>query len=106
MRKKLKIMYTNADQLTKKKKRELDELVSTEEPHIIAICEVKPKKWKEERLIQDYVINDYSPYETNALNKVGRGIVILIHKSMKNLVLEVRPTLDFQEVYMLKIKMD
>ena len=45
MRKKLKIMYTNADQLTKKKKRELDELVSTEEPHIIAICEVKPKKW-------------------------------------------------------------
>ena len=81
-------------------------MVSKEQPHIIAICEVKPKNGKKEYLIQDYVIEGYSePYETNALNKIGRGIVILIHESMNNLVLEVKPTSEFKEACLLEVKL-
>ena len=56
---KLKIIYTNADQLTSLKKQELRELVSQAQPHIIAVCEVKPKHGKE-RLIQDYSFDGLS----------------------------------------------
>ena len=39
----MKIVYTNADQFTNTKKCELIELIEREEPHIVAINEVKPK---------------------------------------------------------------
>jgi len=80
-------------------------VISKEQPDIIAICEVKPKHSKKERLIQDYHIEGYSePYETNALNNVGRGIIVLTHKSIKNVV-EVTPNSEFQEVCLLEIKL-
>ena len=59
VRKKLNVLYTNADQLTKTKKRELDEIVSKEQSHIIATCEVKPKNGKKECMIQDYAVQGY-----------------------------------------------
>ena len=103
---KLNIMYTNADQLTKKKKQELIEVVTKTRPHIIAICEVKPKNWKNERLIQDYAIQGYSePHQTNALNRVGRGIIILTHESIKDLVVDVQIASEFQEACMIEIKL-
>ena len=97
-------MYSNADQLTKQKKIELIEVVSKEQPDIIAICEVKPKHSKKERLIQDYYMKGYELYETNATNDVGRGIVVLTHESIKNVV-EVKPKGEFQEVCLLEIKL-
>ena len=39
----IKIMSTNADQLTFEKKDELIKLIETEKPMIIAVCEVKLK---------------------------------------------------------------
>ena len=106
-RKNLKIFYTNADQLTNSKKRELNEVVIKEQPDIIAICEVKPKNGKKERLIQDYSIEGYSePYETNATNNVGRGIVVLVHESLKNLVLEIKLNSKFQEVCLIEVKLE
>ena len=81
---KLKILYTNADQLTPTKKIELKELISRKKPHIIAICEVKPKNGKE-KLIQDYKIDGFSDiYHTNVENKKGRGIVILVHQTLSH----------------------
>ena len=37
----IKIIYTNADQLTLSKKHELQALSQKEKPHLISICEVK-----------------------------------------------------------------
>ncbi|XP_066935451.1 uncharacterized protein [Clytia hemisphaerica] len=103
--KKRPLIVTLNNQLTKIKKKELNEVISKEQPDIIAICEVKPKHSKKERLIQDYHIEGYSePYETNALNDVGRGIIVLTHKSIKNVV-EVTPNSEFQEVCLLEIKL-
>ena len=39
----INIMFTNADQFTTMKRLELLEFVERKKPHIIAICEVKPK---------------------------------------------------------------
>ena len=39
----INITYTNTDQFTTKKNLELLEFVERAKPHIIAICEVKPK---------------------------------------------------------------
>ena len=39
----INIMYTNADQFATMKKSGLLEFVERKKPHIIAICEVKPK---------------------------------------------------------------
>ena len=102
---KLKIIYTNAT-LTALKKQELKELVSRSQPHIIAVCEVKPKNGKE-RLIQDYSFDGYSvPYQTNAINRTGRGIIILVHKSLSHHVLHVNATIKYEEVCLLEIKLE
>ena len=51
----INIMYTNADQFTAMKKSELLEFVEQKKPHVIEICEVKPKIPRE-RTGLDYVI--------------------------------------------------
>ena len=84
----------------------MNEVVSKEQPDIIAICEVKPKNGKKERLIQDYSIDGYSePYETNATNNVGRGIVVLVNESIKDRVLEITLKSEFQEACLLEVKL-
>ena len=39
----IKVMFTNADQLTSSKMTELTYKIEEEKPLIIAVCEVKPK---------------------------------------------------------------
>ena len=55
----INIMYTNADQFTTMNRSELLEFVEQKKPHIIAVCEVKPKIPRE-RAEQDYAIPGYS----------------------------------------------
>ena len=101
----MKIIYTNADQLTAMKKQELEELVSQSQPHIIAVYEIKPKNGKKQ-LIQDYSFDGYSvTYQTNGINKTGRGIIILVHKSISHHVLQVIATIKYEEVCLLEFKL-
>ena len=54
----MKIVYANADQFTNTKKCEFIELIEREEPHIVAINEVKPKNGAEQR-DQDFAIEQF-----------------------------------------------
>ena len=66
----INIMYANADQFIKMKKSELLEFVERKKPHVIAICEVKPKISRE--LVElDYVIPGYSLYPVNLDSNIG-----------------------------------
>ena len=60
----INIMYANPDQFITMKKSELLEFVERKKPHVIAICEVKPKIPRE-RVELDYVILGYSLYPVN-----------------------------------------
>ena len=55
----INIMYTNADQFTTMKQSELLEFAERKKPHILSICEVKPKILRE-RIELDHVIPGYS----------------------------------------------
>ena len=94
-------MYTNADQLTSLKKSELRELITQHKPHIIAICEVKPKNGAE-RTLQDYTMNGYVLHHTNIDSNVGRGIAIYVHSSIANLISQINTT-PFREACILEI---
>ena len=63
-------MYTNADQFTTMKRLELLEFVERKKPHIIAICEVKPKIPRE-RTELGYVIPGYSLHPVNLDSNMG-----------------------------------
>ena len=78
-------------------------MVSREQPHIIAICEVKPKNGAE-RLIQEFSIDGYLDFSTNLDTHKGRGMIILIHASISNLVLKINP-LPVEEACVLEIKL-
>ena len=47
------------------------ELATREMPHLIAVCEVKPKN-EAERTIQDYILENYVTHHTNADTDKGR----------------------------------
>ena len=74
----INVMYPNVDQFTKIKKSDLLEFVERNKPHIISICEVKPKVPRE-RTELDYVIPGYSLHPVNLDSNIGRGIIIHIH---------------------------
>ena len=88
-------MYTNADQFTTTKKSELLKFAERKKAHIIAICEVKPKSPRE-RTELDYVILD---------SNIGRGIIIYIHSSIDNCVIQINPDIKFSEVCLLEIRL-
>lgn len=100
----MKILFTNADQLTKIKKQELEDITAREKPHIVAICEIKPKsgeKWQ----LHEYEISDYKVVNhTNADNEKGRGIVILAHSSINHLVIDVKPV-EFEEACIIEVRL-
>ena len=77
--KEMKILYTNTDQLTNLKKHELESMVYSEQPHLIALCEVKPKNGELRQLVE-YEIKEYNVCNyTNINDNEGRGIIILSH---------------------------
>ena len=90
-------MYTNADQFTTMKKSELLEFVERKKPHIIAICEVK-RKIPRERTELDYVIPGYSLHPVNLDLSIRRGIIIYIHSSIDNCVIQINPNIKFSEI--------
>ena len=101
----LKILFTNTDQLNKSKKHELENLVQREKPHLIALCEVKPKYGDQKQLIE-YAINGYKiSNHTNIQSSKGRGMVILSHHSIAHLVMDVNCTVDFEEACIVEIRL-
>eukprot|EP00111_Clytia_hemisphaerica_P003697 TCONS_00010596-protein len=101
----LRTIYTNADQMTSKKKNELLKTVIAEQPHIIAITEVNTKRVSE-RKDQDYSFENYStPYKTNIGMKKRRGIIILVHNSIEQLILQIETKIRFEEVCLIEIEM-
>ena len=72
---KLSCIYTNADQLNNKF-NELQLLVKTHDPDIIAITEVKPKNCRFQPQIGEYLLDGYDMWGANIENKSGRGCLL------------------------------
>ena len=100
----INVMYINADQFITMKKLELLDFVERKKPHIIAICEVKPKIPRE-RTELDYVIPGYSLHQVNLDSNIGQGIIIYIHSSIDNGIIQVNPDIKFSEVCLLEIRL-
>ena len=83
----INVMYINADQFITMKKLELLDFVERKKPHIIAICEVKPKIPRE-RTELDHVIPGYSLRPVNLNSNIRRGIIMYIHSSIDNCVIQ------------------
>ena len=81
----LVVWYTNADVLTQDKIVELMMRIknSDKPPHLIAICEVKPKNYNRKLEEIEYKIKDYSLVHEN-LNDPGqtRGLAVYVHDSL------------------------
>ena len=81
--KRLSIMTTNADVLTKDKLAELRRDAKNEKPDIIAVSEVKPKNYEKMRTLAEYKIKGYLPEPLNIDNKVvGRGMLVYINEAL------------------------
>ena len=100
----INIVYTNASQFTTMKKSELLKFVQRKRPHVIAIFEVKPKIPRE-RTELDYVILGYSLHPVNLYSNIGRGIIIYIHSSTDNGIIQINLDIKFSEVCLLKIRL-
>ncbi|XP_066924072.1 uncharacterized protein [Clytia hemisphaerica] len=101
----MKILYTNPDQLTSFKKKELQSMAREEKPHIIAICEAKTKAGALKEL-HEYEFDDYKiASQVNLDTDQGRGIVIFVHISIKHLVIDVKPPVTFNEVCMIEVQL-
>ena len=101
----LKIMYTNADQLTPSKKMELIKRIELHKPLVVAVCEAKPKNSKEHSLL-DYDIPNFTLHPTNLDKKdVGRGIAIYSHESIDRSVIQVKSEVAFNEACMLEVRL-
>ena len=72
---KLICIYTNADQLNNKF-NELQLLVKTHDPDIIAITEVKPKNCRFQPQIGEYLLDGYNMWGANIENKSGRSCLL------------------------------
>ena len=99
-----KILYTNADQFTHAKKDELKQRIVTEQPMLIAICEVKTKNWKE-MTETDYNIDGYTINSTNLDKTSGRGIIIYIHNSLEKSALQIRAKTSFEEACLIEMRL-
>ena len=101
----MKILYTNTDQLTDLKKYELESMVLCKKPRLIALCEVKPKNGEVRHLVE-YEMKDYSVCNhTNINNNEGRGIIILAHSSIRNQIVDIQCTSNFEEVFLIKVRL-
>ena len=74
----IKVMFTNADQLTSSKMTELTYKIEEEKSLIIAVFEVKPKNARDCTL-KDCEIPNYSLHPVNLENNTGRGIAVYSH---------------------------
>jgi len=102
----MRILYTNADQLTSSKKFELLQIVKEMKPHIIAVCEVKPKNGSE-RTTMDFNIDNYTLYSTNLApgSNTGRGIAVYVHVNIDSGVSMVPISIKFEEACLLEFNL-
>ena len=100
----LKIMFTNADQLTTSKMTELKKKIESEKPLIIAVCEVKPKVSKELDEM-DYEIPGYTMHPMNLDKNIGRGIAVYTHSSLNKSTIQIDSDLSFEEVCLLELRL-
>ena len=101
----IKIMFSNADQLTSPKMCELITKIQQEHPMIVAICEVKPKNAAKERSEQDYKIRDYSLHPVNLTNDQGRGIAVYTHYSLDKSIVQINSDMNFEEACLLEVRL-
>ena len=101
----MKILFTNADQLTTAKMAELNAKVSQEKPLIIAVTEVKLENSKKERTLEDYQVPGYSLHTTNLDKSTGRGIAILTHCSIDKSVTQINTNQSFDEACLIEIRL-
>ena len=78
----MRVLFTNADQLTTSKMAELRVRVNQEKPHILAVSEVKIKNPRKEHASEDYTISGYSLHPINLDKSSGRGILVYTHSSI------------------------
>lgn len=100
----LKVMYTNADQLTSEKMTELKKHIESAKPHIVAICEVKRKKG-ELMCAVDYDIPGFTLHPLNLDNNIGRGVAIYTHSAIEKSVNQVVSFSKFEEACILEIRL-
>ena len=101
----MKILFTNADQLTESKMSELITKVNQEKPLIVAISEVKMKNATKPRVLEDYQIPNYILNPVNLTNKTGSGIAVYIHKSIEKSAVEIKLESKFEEACMVEIRL-
>ena len=78
----VKCLYTNADSLMNKID-ELKVLVRDEKPHIIGICEVKPKNCRYSITDAELQLDGYDMFHTNLSHGKHRGCILYIDKEIE-----------------------
>ena len=101
----MKIIFTNADQLTESKMCELITKIHQEKPMIVAVSEIKMKQINKERSLEDFQIPDYTLHPVNLTNKTGRGIAVYTHKSIDKSIVEIQLDQQFEESCLLEIRL-
>jgi hypothetical protein len=99
---KLKCVYTNADSLSNKM-TELKTIAIIEKPHVIAVTEVKPKNYRDITL-EDFTLEGYETHSLNVTSRVGRGIIIYTHESVRANDIEI--LVEYDEACWMEIKLD
>ena len=98
----IKVLYSNADQLTVEKLNELLCKVKIHKPHLIAICEGKSKR-KCVNTSDQYKIPGYSLRHVNLNNDIGRGVAVFSKLELDSSISQI--DCKFQEGLTLEIKL-
>ena len=101
----MKVLFTNADQMTTAKMVELQTKIKQEKPLIVAISEVKIKNSAKRFSEEDYIIPDYTLHPLNLDNDIGRGIAVYTHRSIEKSVTQISLDESFNEVCALEVRL-
>ena len=84
-------MFSNVDVLSRDKVLELSARLKTMDvsPSIIALQEVKPKRYRFERISEEYKLDEYESVECNISNEEGRGMLMYIKKGISYNVVDL-----------------
>ena len=77
----MKVLFTNAEQLTGSKMTELRTKIIQDKPMIVAVTEVNMKNSVKERSLEDFHIPDYNLHPVNLFNGTGLFIHTKLLKS-------------------------
>ena len=100
----LKVMFTNADQMTPSKMDELKKKMELEKPLIVAVSEMKYKN-STESTSMDYNVPGFTIHPVNLDNKVGRGLAVYTKDILDKTVIQIKADILFEEVCLLEIQL-